>query len=94
MKSLFQLTSSLVSRINALITQSERAHPGMQQVAAMVYGAMSTPCASSPTASTPVAGVITTTAAIRPAASRCRKDVAAYSIGVSGLLPHSDHEPG
>ena len=37
MKSLFQLTSSLVSRINALITQSERAHPGMQEVAAMVY---------------------------------------------------------
>jgi hypothetical protein len=37
MNSLFQLTSSLVSRINALIMQSERAHPGMQEVAAMVY---------------------------------------------------------
>jgi len=37
MKSLFQLTSSLVSRINTLIVQSERAHPGMQEVAAMVY---------------------------------------------------------
>jgi len=37
MKSPFQLTSSLASRINALITQSERAHPGMQEVAAMVY---------------------------------------------------------
>ena len=33
----FQLTSSLVSRINALIMQSERAHPDMQEVAAMVY---------------------------------------------------------
>lgn len=37
MKSLFQLTTSLVSRINALVMQSERAHPGMQEVAAMVY---------------------------------------------------------
>jgi len=37
MKSLFYLTSSLVSRINALIVQSECAHPGMQEAAAMVY---------------------------------------------------------
>jgi len=37
MNCLFHLTSSLVSRINALVVQSERAHPGMQEVAAMVY---------------------------------------------------------
>ena len=37
MKSLTELTSSLVSRINALISQTETAHPGMQEVAAMVY---------------------------------------------------------
>lgn len=37
MKFLFQLTASLASRINALISRSERAHPGMQEVAAMVY---------------------------------------------------------
>ena len=37
MKFLFQLTSSLVPRINALVSRSERAHPGMREVAAMVY---------------------------------------------------------
>lgn len=37
MKSLFELTASLVSRINALVAQSELAHPGMHEVAAMVY---------------------------------------------------------
>ena len=37
MKSPFQPTSSLASRINTLSTQSERAHPGMHEVAAMVY---------------------------------------------------------
>ena len=37
MKSLFLLTTSLVSRINALIMQSERAHPGMQEVAAHAF---------------------------------------------------------
>ena len=37
MKSMFRLTSSLAARINALIVQAESAHPGMQEVAAMVY---------------------------------------------------------
>lgn len=37
MKSLIQFTSSLVSRINALVAQAEHTHPGMQEVAAMVY---------------------------------------------------------
>lgn len=37
MKSLFHLTSTLVSRINALVLQSQRTHPGMHEVAAMVY---------------------------------------------------------
>lgn len=34
---LFQLTSSLVRRINSLIAQAEVDHPGMQETAAMVY---------------------------------------------------------
>lgn len=37
MKTLFNLTSSLVTKINALIKQAESAHPGMSEVAAMVY---------------------------------------------------------
>ncbi len=37
MKFLFEMTASLVSRINALISQAESAHPEMQEVAAMVY---------------------------------------------------------
>ena len=94
MKFLFELTSSLVSRINALVAQSERMHPGMQEVAAMVYVAMSMPCASSRAASAPMAGGNTTTAATLPAASGCRKNAPVYSTGVSRLLPQSDHEPG
>ena len=37
MKSLFRMTSTLAARINALISRTESAHPGMQEVAAMVY---------------------------------------------------------
>ena len=49
MNTLFQLTSSLVYRINALIMQSERTHPDMQEVEAMVnvgdvYALREQPC--------------------------------------------------
>jgi len=37
MKSLLNLTSSLAARVGNLIREEERAHPGMQEVAAMVY---------------------------------------------------------
>jgi hypothetical protein len=37
MNFLFQLTFSLAARINALVSRAESAHPGMQEVAAMVY---------------------------------------------------------
>ena len=37
MKCLFKLTFSLAARINSLIANAECAHPGMQEVAAMVY---------------------------------------------------------
>jgi hypothetical protein len=37
MKFLPRFTSSLVSRLYALIVQSELAHPGMHEVVAMVY---------------------------------------------------------
>jgi hypothetical protein len=37
MKSLLNLTSSLAARVGNLIREAERAHPGMQEVAAMVY---------------------------------------------------------
>jgi hypothetical protein len=37
MRFLFDLTVSLARRINALIARAEAAHPGMPEVAAMVY---------------------------------------------------------
>ena len=37
MKTLVELTASLVDRINSLISHIETEHPGMQDVAAMVY---------------------------------------------------------
>lgn len=37
MKCLLNLTSKLATQISALIREEERAHPGMQEVAAMVY---------------------------------------------------------
>lgn len=37
MKCLLNLTSSLAARVGNLIREEERAHPGMQEVAAMVY---------------------------------------------------------
>ena len=37
MKLFSHLTSSLVSKINDLISRTESAHPGMPEVAAMVY---------------------------------------------------------
>ena len=37
MKCLLNLTSSLAARVGNLILEAERAHPGMQEVAAMVY---------------------------------------------------------
>lgn len=37
MKNLFNLTSSLAAKVRHLIREEEQAHPGMQEVAAMVY---------------------------------------------------------
>ena len=37
MKCLLNLTSSLAARVGNLIREEERAHPGLQEVAAMVY---------------------------------------------------------
>ena len=37
MKCLLKLTSSLAARVGNLIREAELAHPGMQEVAAMVY---------------------------------------------------------
>ena len=37
MKLLHKLTSTLAAKINSLVAQAESAHPGMQEVAAMVY---------------------------------------------------------
>ena len=37
MKCLFKVTSKLAAKISALIRAEERAHPDMQEVAAMVY---------------------------------------------------------
>lgn len=37
MKLLFRVASSLANKVNALIRKEESAHPGMQEVAAMVY---------------------------------------------------------
>lgn len=37
MKCLLNLTSALAVRVRNLIREEERAHPGMQEVAAMVY---------------------------------------------------------
>ena len=37
MRKLFLFASSLAAKVNALIRKEESAHPGMQEVAAMVY---------------------------------------------------------
>ena len=37
MRNLFRFASSLANKVNALIRKEESAHPGMQEVAAMVY---------------------------------------------------------
>ncbi len=37
MRMLFRFASSLANKVNALIRKEESAHPGMQEVAAMVY---------------------------------------------------------
>lgn len=37
MRNLFRFASSLAAKVSALIRKEESAHPGMQEVAAMVY---------------------------------------------------------
>ena len=37
MRNVFRFASSLAAKVNALIRKEESAHPGMQEVAAMVY---------------------------------------------------------